>query len=371
MSERGSGRAAAVVRDGILEELCAAKQRVLLATPYFAVEARILERRGDQLALRIPMSGEAIRHAVGSHPLRIRFPWDLTMYAGPTDIRGFEQEESRRTLLVSIPEAFAMDELRGAWRTDQVGRSRGALGDGTGGIVRVGLENLSASGAGLYCVDPIAADTHYAGRQFTLELSLDKGPTFSTKGRIAHGEGHSLGVAFAADSAVEELLRGWLAPRKKEAQRAWDNRLATRAAAEAALKPKAAPRGVLLVTSDAALAEQVARLMEEDCPVRTSAPALGPLKKHLETPPQLVLLDITGAGLDARHRLRTMVEGLALACPVVVMGQGVPSETLRGFSADLKAVWSYEWNPNQGPFFQRLVKGVIRRHSREEGPPTP
>lgn len=367
MPERPQTRGAVAIRDGILDEICSGRQRILLATPYFAVDARLLERRGDMLALRIPMSGEAIRNAVGAHPLRMRFPWDLTMFCGSTEIRGFEQEEGRRTLLVSVPETFSMDENRSAWRTEQVGRSRGALGGGR--IVRVSLENLSTTGAGIFCLDPVTPDEFYAGRQVTLETSLDKGPTFSTKGRIAHGEGQSLGIGFSPDAAVEELLKAWIAPRRKEAQRAWENRTATRAAAEAALRPKAQASGVLLVTSDAVLSDAVTRMLEEEGGVRTCMPALGPLKKILDEPPQLVLLDISGAGLDVRHRLRTMVESLALACPVVVMGQGVPPEILRGFSADLKAAWSYEWNPNQGTFFQRLVKGIIRRHWKDEGAP--
>lgn len=366
MPERSQVRGSAAIRDGILEELCAGKLRVLLATPYFAVEARLLERRGDQLALRIPMSGEAIRNAVGSHPLRIRFPWDLTMYAGAIDIRGFEQEENRRTLLVSVPESLGMDERRGAWRTEQVGRSRGALGGGGSRIVRVSLENLSATGAGIFCLDPIAPDEFYSGRQVALEMALDRGPTISVKVRIAHGEGQSLGVAFPAEADLQDRLKAWVAPRRKEAQRGWDNRTATRAAAEASLKPKAAPNGVLLVTSDSGLGEAVSRFLEEDLVVRSCTAALGPLKKAIEEPPLLLLLDISGASLDARHRLRTLVEGLGLTCPVVVMGQGLAPDTLRSFATDLKAAWSYEWNPNQGAFFQRLVKGVIRRHWKEE-----
>ncbi len=358
------------VRAGILEELCAGKVRVLLATPYFAVEARMLEARGELLALRIPMSGEAIRNAVGSHPLKLRFPWDLTMYAGPTEIRGFEVEDNRRTLLISVPDALGIDERRQAWRTEQVGRSRGALGGQGARIVRVALENLSPLGAALFCLDAIAQDEFYAGRLVSLEMALDRGPTFSVKARVTHGEGQLLGVSFLADGDLQDQLRAWVAPRRKEAQRAWDNRLATRAAAEAALKPKAAPKGLLLVTPDAALVDGVGRILEEDPPVRSCTPALGPMKKALEEPPQLVLLDITGAGLDARHRLRTLMEGLGLTCPVVVMGSGVAPETLRSFSSDLKAAWSYEWNPNQGAFFRRLVKGLLRKHYGEEGAPS-
>jgi hypothetical protein len=357
--------------DAILQEACERKQFALVATPYFALESRFLERRGDVLALRANQSRESLRHALAQHPLRLRLAWDLSMLAGATEIVGFEQDERTRALLVKVPASLALDERRGAFRVESLGRSRGALVGGLGRIIRVSLENLSLTGAGIFCTDALAPGEIFPGQQVDLEVVLDKGPQFRTRARVAHGEGQSLGLSFQPPlpDYVQAELRAWLAPREGEARRLWENRGLARAAAELAARPKAAPRGLLLVTTDPSLAEQIHGALEYEHALRTALPALGPLQDALEEPPLLLLLDAAGTTVETRRRLRALVEALHLQCPLVLLGSGQDAEALRRFATELRAAWSWDWNPSQTPFFRRLVQGIIRRHGRPEPPP--
>lgn len=356
--------------EAILSELVQVRQLVLLATPYFAVEARCMERSEEGLSLRIPMSKESLKHALGQHTLRLRFPWDLTMFAGPIDVLGFEEDESLRLVRISAPPYLEPDDQRAHIRVEQVGRSRGTLSLESGRLVRVSVENISPGGVGVFCQDHLG-EPLIPGRTLKLDLILDRGPHVPCNVRLCHQDGQTLGLAFLPD--LDELdadaLKAWWSPKVKEARKAWENRMAARAAAEQALKPKAPPEGVLLITSDALMAQQVQRALEGEQPVRVAPPALGPLRAALDPPPLLVLTDISGAGLDARHRLKSMLESLHLACPVVVLARKEHAEVLRTFAAEIKAAWSTEWNPQTTAFFLRLIRGIIHRASKSEDPP--
>jgi hypothetical protein len=354
----------------ILQELCDRRQHLLLSTPYLNFEARFLERKDQELRLRVMLGKEAVKHALTPNPLRIRLAWALTFYAGATHILGYEQEENRRVLRVQVPETLELNEQRRAFRVERVGRSIGAISSTEGIILRVSLENLSRSGAGIFALEPLPSDVFRAARFIDLSLPLDQGPSLNLHGRICHVDGQSLGLAFHPPATGTELdqLTQWLASRELEAQQRWENRMELRAQAERAARPKEAPAGILMLTSNNALKDQVALILKEIQPVHALCPAMGPLMETRFQPPLLALIDISGASAEDRHRIRTLVESVDLNAPMVILGDGRESEAGRRLAQEMKAATYLDWNAQQEVFFRRLIRGLIHHRWKYEIP---
>ena len=348
--------------EGVLDELCDRKQLLLLATPYLQYESRFLERTGDELRIRATMGREAVRHTLTQGPVRLRFPWALSFFSGPTRVLEYVQEEGRRSLRVEMPRHLVLDEQRRAFRVDRTGASGGAMSDAAGNIVRLSLESISITGAGAFCIEPLPPDRFQPGRMVDLSLSLEQGFVLVAPARICHLEGQSLGLVFQPPLPEKELQRlaAWIAPREQDARRRWENRAELRAKAELAARPRSAPAGVLLVSPDAGLKHQLAAILEDLQPVRAISPAMIPFKEAAEAPPLLLLVDVRGEDIEGRYRLRALVEGSGIQAPVIVLGTSGEPEGARILASDLKAFY-LDWNPQQDVFFRRLVQGLIQK----------
>ena len=353
-------------RDDVLAELCARRQSCLLATPYLSFDSRMMELTPGALCVRASMSREAAKHALGQKPLKLRFPWGLTFYAGVTQVLGYEQGDQRRTLRLAIPQRLEPDEQRQAYRLDRVGRCHGALGSVAGDLVRISLENLSPLGAGVFCMEPIPMDGFQTGRLLSLALGLDLGPSLRFEARVCHGQGQYLGLRFDPAPTPETLvqLELWLQPRIEEKQRHWENRAELRARAELASRPKGAPSGLLLLTRNPELAAEVTATLKGLLDLRWAPPIMAPFKEALQSPPMLVLVDTAGADGEARHRLRNLLESQPPGCPILLLGREGDPGAWPALVTDLKAKLYITWNPTQGAFFCRLVQGLIQRHGK-------
>ena len=363
-----AGAIQAAALDDVITELCERKQILLLATPYLHYESRFLEREGQELKVRASMSRDAVKHALGQHPIRLRFPWALSLYSGPTHVLGYEQEENRRALRLEVPSYLALDEQRNAFRVNRVGHSTGALGSEDGTILRATLENLSTLGAGLFCLEPMSADKFQTGRPLDLSLSLDQGFVLMCHARICHSEGQNLGLVFHPRLSGRDLqrLQEWLAPKMEEARRRWENRAELRAKAEQSAKPKAPPAGVLFVSSTPELISHVASVLEGVQTLRSVTPAMAPFKDIMSEPPLLLLIDASGLGMEGRYRIKMILETLPVNAPIVVLGNVGAPESGRLLATELKATTYLDWNPQQGVFFQRLVQGLIQSYWKRE-----
>jgi len=366
-SPKPQGAMEGAQRDEVLAELCTRRQSCLLATPYLSFESRMMELVPGELRVRASMSREAAKHALSQQPLKLRFPWGLTFYAGLTQVLGYDQGEQRRTLRLAMPQWLEPDEQRKAFRLERVGRCHGALGSPAGDLLRISLENISPLGAGVFCLEPIPAEGFQTGRILSLALGLDQGPSLRFEARVCHGQGQYLGLRFEPLPGAETAppLLEWMAPRIEDTQRRWDDRAELRAHAEQATRPKLPAAGVLLLSRDTGLAEQVARTLAGLQPVRTTPPIMAAYKEALAAPPLLLLVDASGANGEERHRLRGLLEGQPSGCPILVLGREGDPDTWRTLVTDLKARLYLTWNPAQTVFFRRLVLGLIQRHWKQ------
>ncbi len=362
-----SGEITGTPLESVIDELCDRKQVLLLATPYLHFDSRFLERKGRELRLRATMSQDAAKHALGQGPVRLRFGWALTFYSGLTHVLGITQEDNSRFLRVSLPESLVLDEQRKDFRVENVGRIAGAIGSEDGTILRVTLENISSLGAAVFCVEPIPSGKFVAGHPLDLSLSLDASHVLRTHTRACHAHGQALGLVFQPPLGGGELerLRAWLAPREEEVRGRWENRTEYQARAEQAAKPKALPSGILFVSGNAELKQQLTAVLEDTLPVRFTAPALAPFKEAMATPPLLLLVDGTDSNLENRRRMRTILESTPMEAPIMVLGNDQDAEGGHLLAAELKNATYSTWHPQHAPFFRRLVQGLIRNHWKE------
>lgn len=346
----------------VLDELCERRAYLQLATPYLSFPAHALERRGEELRLRITLTQDFVTRTLGQQALRIRFPWGLGMAGGPVKVLGYVQEEGKRVLRLQVPAGLGDEDQRGAVRLEPPTPGSVTLSPDGETLVKARVDDLSLLGVRVFALEPLNAafvDNHL----LQLSLNLELGPRLDAQARLVHQDGQLLGLVFQPplDPLARAELQAFLLPEYEEARKRWENRAALRAAAEARLKPKAPPEGILLLGRDRALEADLRQLLPEALPVRLCPPALAPLRDALETPPKLVLLHLPKGGIQERFLLKSLAEALPAATPTVVLGAAAVSGG-RELAADLKAATYVEWNPAQAVFFSRLLQGLVRKH---------
>lgn len=344
----------------ILDELCERKAFLQVATPYLTFVAHALERRGEELRLRVTLTQDFVTRTLAPQPLRIRFPWGLGMAGGPVRILGYQVEDGKRILRVRIPPEIADEDRRGAIRLAPPGQGSATLSADGETLVRAKVEDISLLGVRVFAVEPLNAafvDNH----PVQLSLSLEMGPSLDLQAKLVHQDGQSLGLAFlpALEPPVRNELEAFLLPELEEARKRWEIRAALRAAAEARTRPKGLPQGVLLLGRDRDLEADLQKVLPEALPLRPCPPALAPLRDALEPPPRLVVLHYPKAGIQERFLLKSLAEALPAATPLVVLG-GPGIAGGRELASDLKAAYA-EWNPAQAVFFSRLLQGLVRK----------
>jgi hypothetical protein len=355
--------------DEALEDLCARRQTLYLATPYFSFESRFLERIGPDLKIRATMSRNAVQHTLAKAALRLRFPWGLTQLGGPTRVLDYEEAEGGRFLRLAVPPALSRDDQRRACRLERTGRSTGVLGSRDLTLVKCTLESLSTLGTGVFCMEPLPADGFQMGQPLDLSLSLEQGPEIQARARVCHCEGQALGLSFSPplSGATMDLLTAWLQPRLEAAQRQWEDRASLRSQAERAARPRPAPQGILLASGDPDLRTRVGSALEE-LPLRWVWPALAPFREALETQPPRVLLLVLSGGMEESHRLRTLLEAVPPQAPMLALGIGSDLDQARALAIELKATLFVDRRTLESNFFKRLVLGLIRKHWPNEAP---
>lgn len=345
-----------------LDELCDRRAHLQVATPHLSLPAHALERRGEELRLRVTQTQEFVTRTLGPQPLRIRFPWGLGMAGGAVKILGYQIEDGKRILHLRIPQELVDEDRREAIRLVPPGQGSATLSADGETLVRAKLEDISPLGVRVFAVEPLNTafvDNHTV----QLSLNFELGPSLDSQAKLVHQDGQSLGLVFVPVLAarVRRELESFLIPELEEAKKRWENRAALRAAADARTRPKGAPEGVLLLGRDRNLEEGLQKALPEALPLRCCPPALAPLRDALEKPPKVVVLHYPKAGIQERFLLKSLAEALPAATPLLVLG-GPGIAGGRELAADLKAATYAEWNPAQALFLSRLLQGLVRKY---------
>lgn len=350
----------------ILGRACDRRELMILVTPYLRFESAFLRLEGAEIQVAATMGKEDALYGLRSADLRIRFPHGVGFLEAATQLKGFGMAEGRRTLRLAVPEALQEGDHRGSYRVERVGRVPVTFSTPKYDLVTGTLVDISTTGARLFSTRDFAEGELQPGDDMVVTIPLVEGIRINTKVKVRHVHGRTFGLEFRPqlDERVLHPLSRWVFERREEDL----ERLARRGVETGGVPPEGSrasghqpPRGLVLVSGDAALEGALQDLLGGLQPLRRVAPAVSALKEALAANPSLLLYHVPALGLDDRRRLKTMLEPVQGRVPFVLMGTGVDGGVLLELGTELKATVSIVFNPARVTFFQRLIQGVLRR----------
>ena len=357
---------------GVLAQACARREMLILATPYLRFESSFVTLEGEELHVLATMSREDALFGLKTGDLRIRFPHGMGFFEAPVQLLGLGLQDGRCTLRLSLPKTVRENDQRVAYRVERVGRVEVTFSTPKSEIFTATLLDLSTSGARIHVRQDLPEGSLHPGDRILVSIPLNGEIHLQTGATVRHLRGRSLGLHYQPQLEKETLasLSRWVFLRREEERERLAHRL------EMASLPESQNRvpelGILLISADPELEGELRPLLEGSRTLTRLAPSAQALREGLLAKPVLVIFHVGGADLDERRRLKTLLEIAQHRAPTLLLGTEVDGATLFELASEWKASSSIGWHANRGPFLQRLVQGIIRRHmDAGEGPLAP
>ncbi|MBP1628659.1 MAG: hypothetical protein H6Q00_3134 [Holophagaceae bacterium] len=351
-----------VIRE-ILGVACANRELLILVTPYLKFESNFLRLDPDALHIRIGMSAEEVMYGLRNPDLRFRFPHLTQFLEGRTRMIGFGVHEGRRTIRIALPSTLQDDELRRNYRVERVGRITVTFSDSRFELHTAQLQNISPGGARFLSGTENIEGFVRPGAKLHITIPLTEDIHINWTGVARWVQDRVLGIEFVPTlpTALLGNLSRWVFKKREE-----DKERIERAAA-ATLHEVAMVKGgstqVVLLSLSSEVESTLKELLPEIPLLKRVPPTSQALKEALGEGVALFLLHLPGGNLDERRRLKSLAETIGKQAPFVLLGTDIESGPLFELANDMKAVGAYVLGPKPGPFFQRLVQGILRRHS--------
>lgn len=344
---------------GILGLAAANRELLILVTPYLRFESNFLLVEEGAFHARVTMGAEEAMFGLRSADLRFRFPHATRFLEGKTRLLGFGFVEGRRSLKLEIPKTLQDDDLRGAYRAERVGRVEVSFSTPRYELRTGTLTNLSTTGARIYAPHENLETAFQLGDTISVTIPISEELKINSPAVVKWAQGRNLGLVFAPllPETVLTPLSRWIFQRREE-----DKDRLRGLAAPLSLVASAGEGGLALVSSDAELEASLKDYLTGLPALRRVSPTMASLKEAAMSHPALLIFHLPSLGLDERKRLRTLVEALPARQPFLLLGTGVDPSALMELGTDLKAAASLVLGPKPGPFFQRLLQGILRRH---------
>ena len=348
----------------ILARVCARRELLILVTPYLRFESSFLKAEGKEFHVVATMGRDDALYGLRHAELRMRFPHGLTFLEAGTQLRGFGLVEGRRTLRLAVPDSLQEEDHRGAYRVERVGRVAVTFSTPKYELQVGTLADISTTGARIYAMRDLPEDEFTPGASMVVTIPLVEGIRINAQVKLRHVHGRTFGVEFSPqlDDPLLPTLSRWIFERREE-----DRDRASRRGVEAAEPQESGrnvslvPRGLILVSGDAALEAQLQELLGGLQPLRRVPATVQALKEAIAENPALLLFHVQSLGLDERRHLKPMAEQAQGRVPFLLLGTGIEGGPLLEWGTELKAAVSIVFNAARGTFFQRLVQGVLRR----------
>lgn len=351
----------------ILVQACARNELLILVTPYLRFESNFVGLEGGELHVAATMNREDATFGLRSPDLKIRFPVQLGFMEGPVQLLGLGLLGGRRTLRLALPRTLYENDDRSEYRVERVGRVEVTCGTPRGELLQAALVDLSTRGARVHTRVDVDKAGLQPGSVLFLSIPVDDDLHLEARGEVRHVGPRTLGLEFAPSLAkdVQEPLSRWVFQRREEDQ----ERLAQRV--ELGLRSPAqapagggAPGGILLAGGSPDLQAALEAALRELLPVARIAQTAQAVKESLAVGPHLAVFVLDGPGLDARRRVKALVELAAARVPVLLLGLGVDSDALFRLGEEWKAASALAWAPDRGPFLLRLARGIVRQRNQ-------
>ncbi len=348
----------------IFSRACERREMLILVTPYLRFESSFVKFDKAEIQVAATMGREDATYGLRSSELKMRFPHGISFLEAPTALKGFGMSDGRRTLRLSVPELLQEEDHRGAYRVDRVGRVPVTFSTPKYDLITGTLVNISTTGARIYSPRDFVEGELLLGDDMAVTIQLTDLIRINTKVKLRHITGRTFGVEYRPqlDEHILHPLSRWVFEKREE-----DLERITRRGVETAVPagvmpaPAGQPKGLVLVSGDAALEAILQDLLGGLQPLRRVPPTMSAVKEAFNQRPALVLYHVPSLSLDERRRLKAMVEPLQGRVPFLLLGTAVEGGTLLELGSELKATVSVVFNPERGIFFQRLVQGVLRR----------
>ena len=347
----------------VLRQACARQELLILATPYLRFESAFVGLQGAELHIQATMNRDDAMFGLRGPDLKIRFPDGLGFYEAPVEMLGLGMLGGRRTVRLSIPKMLQENDQRAAYRAERVGRVMVTYSTPRGDLVQGSLVDISTAGARLHTQRDVDPALISPGSVLRLSIPLAPEIQIEARAEVRHVGARSIGLVFRPPipAVVEQPLSRWVFIRREENRERHAQKLETN---ERGVRERAnGPSGILLISTDPELEETLRTLLAPVQPLTRLPLAAQAIKDALATAPPLAIFHVSSTGLDERRRLKALVELTQNKVPVLLLGTQVDGPFLFELSGEWKASSAMVWNPSRGVFLQRLVQGIIRRHT--------
>lgn len=357
----------------LLAQACTRRELVILATPYLRFESSFVGIEGKELHVLATMDRDDAVYGLSTGDLKMRFPLGLGFLEASVQMLGLGLQDGRRTVRLTLPKVLQENDQRVAYRVERIGRVEVTFSTPKSDLFTATLLDLSVTGARIHAHRDLPEGSLHAGDQIMVTIPLDEEIRIQTSALVRHLRGRTVGIQYQAQlgPSIQEPLSRWVFLRREEER----DRLARRM--ELALRPGSPAAGlpelsILLISADPDLEHDLNAALDGIRTLVRLAPAAQSLKEALISKPSLAIFHVGGADLDERRRLKTLMEIAQRKVPTLLLGTALDGAALFELAGEWKASSAISWNPERGPFLQRLVRGMIRRHMNSgEGPMSP
>ncbi len=357
----------------LLAQACTRRELVILATPYLRFESSFVAIEGKELHVLATMDRDDAVYGLNTGALKMRFPLGLGFLEASVQMLGLGLQDGRRTVRLTLPKVLQENDQRVAYRVERIGRVEATFSTPKSDLFTATLLDLSVTGARIHAHRDLPEGSLHAGDQILVTIPVNEEIRIQTSALVRHLRGRTVGIQYQAQlgPSLQEPLSRWVFLRREEER----DRLARRM--ELALRPGSPAAGlpelsILLISADPDLEHDLNAALDGIRTLVRLAPAAQSLKEALLSKPSLAIFHVGGAGLDERRRLKTLMEIAQRKVPTLLLGTALDGAALFELAGEWKASSAISWNPERGPFLQRLVRGMIRRHMNAgEGPMSP
>ena len=348
----------------ILETACGNRELLFLLTPYMRFETKFLAVDADAFQARITMSGEEAMFGLRSPDLHFRFPHGVRFLEGPTRLMGFGLQDGRRTLRLAFPKTLQDDEQRRAYRVERVGKVAVTFSTPRYDLKSGTLVNISTSGARVISVQESLETLLKEADPVAVSIPLTEEIRINSRAIVRWVQGKAVGLEFRPplEGDVLTLLSRWVFLRREAEKERVGSSLPANAPREGKVP------GIVLVSASQEMEDTLRGLLAGLPPLARVGLSLQALKEAVAARPALVFLHVQDAGLEGRRRLKLFVEVLGGRVPFALLGTQIENSVLFDLGNEHKAAAVYDLGTRPGPFFLRLVQGILRRtQPRTEG----
>ncbi len=357
---------------GVLALACSRRELLVLVTPYLRFESSFVALEGDELHVLATMSRDDAIFGLKTGELKLRFPQGMGFFEASVQMLGLGLHEGRRTLRLSLPKVIQENDQRVAYRVERVGRVEVTFSTPKADIFTATLLDVSTSGARIHVHQDLPEGSLHSGDRILVSIPLNEEIRIQAGALVCHLRGRSLGLHYHLEPGAEVLgpLSRWVFLRREEERERLTQRMELTARAET--RSSIPELGILLISADPELENELRASLEEIRTLTRLAPGAQALKEALLVNPSLAIFHVGGAGLDERRRLKTLLEIAQRKVPTLLLGTELDGATLFELAGEWKASSAMNWHAGRGAFLQRLVRGMIRRHMDVgEGPLAP